>query len=253
MTASLAGALLVVTATVALSPGEARAQAARAPDPVQSVTPTATSTTVETPPKAATQTTPASPGTITTTTTTVAPAIADTHSPPPPTIAPVLEPGPRDPSQNAWGAYLGTSASFDRAATAIQLGARLKVSRRWTFGLDGEWNPWISTTGPRIRRGVINTYGTAILRLPLAYESFNLRTTVTLGTSYLLTDLYGAPSGSLGLYAGVSPLGLEWKLSRTYVLIVNPLNIALAAPQLQGVPLFYPQYRFSIGLGILNG
>jgi hypothetical protein len=165
----------------------------------------------------------------------------------------VLEPGPRDPSRTAWGAYLGTAASFDRAATAVQLGARVKVSRRWTFGVDGEWNPWISTTGPRIRRGVFNTYGTAILRLPLAYESFNLRTTVTLGTSYLLTDLYGAPSGSLGLYVGVSPLGLEWKLSRTYLLIVNPLNIALAAPQLQGVPLLYPQYRFSIGIGILNG
>jgi hypothetical protein len=138
-------------------------------------------------------------------------------------------------------------------SAAVQLGARLKVSRRWTFGVDGEWNPWIALNGPRVRRGVLNTYGTAILRLPLAYESFNLRTTVNLGTSYLLTGLYGAPQGSLGLYFGVSPLGLEWKLSRSYVLIVNPLNIAVPVPQLKGVPLMYSQYRFSIGLGILNG
>jgi hypothetical protein len=38
-----------------------------------------------------------------------------------------------------------------------------------------------------------------------------------------------------------------------FILIVNPLNIALPVPQLHGVPLTYPQYRFSLGLGILAG
>jgi hypothetical protein len=247
-----AGALLVAGA-IGLAPGTAHGRSQHPPGAAASVAPAATSTTTETPAKAATRTKPATPATTTTTTTVVTPAIPDTHSPPPPQITPVLEPGPSDPSQTAWGAYLGTAASFDKAAAAVQLGARLKVSRRWTLGVDGEWNPWISLTGPRMRRGVLNTYGTVILRLPLAYESFNLRTTFNVGTSYLLMSLYGAPSGSLGLYVGLSPLGLEWKLSRRYVLIVNPLNVALPAPQLQGVPLIYPQYRFSIGLGIMNG
>jgi hypothetical protein len=80
-----------------------------------------------------------------------------------------------------------------------------------------------------------------------------LRTTVNLGTSYLLIDLYGAPKGSIGLYGAIYPLGLEWKLSRVFILVINPLGIALPVPQLQGVPLTYPQYRFSIGLEVLGG
>ena len=74
-----------------------------------------------------------------------------------------------------------------------------------------------------------------------------------LGISYLLIDLYGAPKGSIGLYGAIYPLGLEWKVSRVFLLIINPLGIAIPVPQLQGVPLTYPQYRFSIGLGILAG
>ena len=53
---------------------------------------------------------------------------------------------------------------------------------------------WVSLNGPTpIRAGTLNTDGTAILRFPLAYENFNLRTTVNLGISILLIDLYGAP------------------------------------------------------------
>ena len=107
--------------------------------------------------------------------------------------------------------------------------------------------------GDRFGSGVFNLYGAAILRFPLAYENFNLRATVNLGASYLLMTLYGAPSGSLGIYAGVSPAGLEWKLSRRFILVVNPLSIALPVPQLHGVPLTYPQYRVNIGFEIQSG
>lgn len=181
-------------------------------------------------------------------------AAAEKVAAPAPTTVPVPQPGPADPSESAWGAYLGISGSVDKPAMAIQLGVRLRLSTHWTIGLDVESNPWISTTGPNlIRAGTLNGFGTVILRFPLAYENFNLRTTVNLGVSYLLIDLYGAPKGSLGLYGAIYPLGLEWKLSRVFMLIINPLGIAMPAPQLQGVPLTYPQYRFSIGLGILSG
>jgi hypothetical protein len=173
---------------------------------------------------------------------------------PPPTTVPVPQPGPVDPSETAWGGYLGLSGSVDKPAAAIQLGVRLRLSKHWTVGWDVESNPWISVNGPSfMRAGTLNTYGTVILRFPLAYENFNLRTTVNLGISYLLIDLYGAPKGSLGLYGAIYPLGLEWKLSRVFLLIINPLGIAVPIPQLKGVPLSYPQYRFSIGLGILAG
>lgn len=182
------------------------------------------------------------------------PDAPDPHVPPPPVTKPVPQPGPHDPSESAWGAYLGFSGSINRSALAGQLGVRLRASTNWTFGLDGEWNPWLSFNGPSpVRAGAANFYGTAIFRLPLAYENFNLRSAVSAGVSYLLIDLYGVPQGSLGPYVGVSPFGLEWKLSRLFLLIINPLNFALPVPKITGMPLWFPQYRFSIGLGVLAG
>ena len=176
-----------------------------------------------TPAKPATRSRSATPATTTTTvtTTTSGPPDGNEHLPPAPTIVAVEEPGPRDPTRTAWGAYFGSSGSVDKAAVAVQLGARFKSSKHWTFGLDGEWNPWITLNGYRFGSGVFNFYGTAILRFPLTYENFNLRATANLGVSVLLMNLYGAPAGSTGLYAGISPAGLEWKLSRTFILIVR--------------------------------
>jgi hypothetical protein len=172
---------------------------------------------------------------------------------PPPTVVPVAQPGPDDPSETALGGYLGFSGSLDKPAVAGTAGARLRVSKRWAFGLDAEWNPWIAYTGKPLRSGAFNVYGTAMLRFPLAYEKFNLRTSVSLGTSYLLMDLYGAPRGSYGVYFGFSPLALEWKLSRVFYLVIAPINIALPMPKITGVPLLYPQYRLSIGLEFYAG
>jgi hypothetical protein len=181
-------------------------------------------------------------------------AAAAEHKAPPPVTTPVKEPGPKDPSQIALGAYLGGSGSASNAAAAAALGVRLRFSKHWTFGLDAEWNPWIAVNGATtVRAGAFNGYGTVILRLPLAYEQFNLRTTANLGVSRLLIDLYGAPKGSTGIYAGLSPLGIEWKMSRYFFLIVNPLNYAMPTPQLKGVPFSYSQYRFTIGLEVYGG
>ena len=181
-------------------------------------------------------------------------AEAAEHKAPPPVTKVVKEPGPKDPSQTALGAYLGGSGSVNNSAVAAALGARLRFSTHWTFGLDAEWNPWIAVNGAStVRAGVFNGYGTVILRLPLAYEQFNLRTTANLGVSRLLIDLYGAPKGSTGIYAGLSPLGLEWKMSRMFFLIINPLNFAMPTPQLKGVPFSYSQYRFTIGLEVYGG
>jgi len=176
------------------------------------------------------------------------------HTVPPPVTTPVKEPGPKDPSKVALGAYLGGSGSVNNAAAAVALGARLRFSRHWTFGLDAEWNPWISVNGAStVRAGAFNGYGTVILRLPLAYQQFNLRTTANFGVSRILIDLYGVPKGTTGIYAGLSPLGLEWKMSRMFFLIINPLNFAMPTPQLKGVPFSYSQYRFTIGLEIYGG
>ncbi len=187
------------------------------------------------------------------TTTLTRPTVPNEHAPPPPTVVPVPEPGPYDPNAMAWGAYLGGAASVDHPAVAAGGGLRLRASKSWTFGLDGEWNPWLAFNGSTVHAGAVNVYGRVIVRLPLAYESFNLRSSVSLGTSYLVSNLYGAPRGSYGIFAGVSFLGLEWKLSRSLLLIIDPLSYVVPAPQLQGVPLLYGQYRFSLGLELYLG
>jgi hypothetical protein len=42
-------------------------------------------------------------------------------------------------------------------------------------------------------------------------------------------------------------------MSRVFFLIVNPLNIAVPAPQLSGIPFAFPQYRATVGLEIYSG
>ena len=157
----------------------------------------------------------------------------------------------KQPAGRAFGGHLAGAGSFDHGALAAALGARLRVNKHWTFGLDAEWNPWISTEAAQtVRAGVFNAYGTVILRVPLSYERFNLRTTANVGMSRLLIDLYGAPKGTTGIYLGLSPLGIEWEISRRIFLLLDPIGIAVPTPQLSGVPFSYPQYRTTVGVEI---
>lgn len=93
---------------------------------------------------------------------------------------------------------------------------------------------------------MFNAYMTGILRFPLPFEDFNLRTSVSAGTSVLLHDLYGAPKGSVGAYVGANLLSVEYKASKALYVVFSPLGFALPVPQLQGVPFLYPQYRLGV-------
>jgi len=175
-------------------------------------------------------------------------AESDEHGPPPPLTQPVVEPGPSDPTRITWGGSLAAGGALDNGALAFALGARLRAAKSWSFGLDAEWNPWLAYNGTLVRGGVFNFYGTAMFRVPLAYERFNLRIAASLGLSRLLINLYGAPVGSTGVYFAFNPLALEWKISRLFYLVTTPLGFAMAAPQLRGVPLVYSQYRTTVAL-----
>lgn len=50
------------------------------------------------------------------------------------------------------------------------------------------------------------------------------------------------------LFFGVTPLGLDVRLSRTVLLVLNPGHIAVPAPHLEGLPFAYVQYRFTVGV-----
>lgn len=163
------------------------------------------------------------------------------------------EPGARDPEEISLGGQVGIAGSVDYGALAAQVGGRVRLRPNWTLGLDAEWNPWIemtplSSNSSELRSGVFNGYATVIFRVPLQSEPFNLRVSASAGFSRLLMDLYGAPRGSTGIFAGVQPLGLEWKMSRIFCLVLNPIGVAVPVPQLKGVPFGYLQYRFGLAV-----
>jgi hypothetical protein len=146
--------------------------------------------------------------------------------------------------------HLGFGASYDRPAIAGTLGAKLQLSPGWMVGLDAEWNPWISLDTKKIRNGVFNVYASVVRRYQMRYEAVNLRTTAGIGASALLFDLYGARSGSVGPFLGVSVLGIEWKLAKNWYFVFDPAYIAFTVPHVTGVPLGYLQYRVVAGLDV---
>ena len=143
------------------------------------------------------------------------------------------------------GFYTAVAGSVDRGALATTLALRVRVTERWIVGFDSEWNPWI--TASVARAGAINLAFTGIRRWPLTWERVNLRSTLQLGMSVLLFDVFGAPGGSVGLYVATAPLGIDVDLRRGCRLVVDPLGVAIPVPHLTGEPFYYMQYRISIG------
>jgi hypothetical protein len=144
------------------------------------------------------------------------------------------------------GFALSLSGAIDRPALAGSIGLRVRLHQRFVLGFDTEWNPWISTAND-FKNGAFNAYFVGIVRYPLNWQRINLRSTVAIGASVLLFDVYGAPAGSIGVYAGTSPLGLDVDLGRALKLVIDPINLSLPVPHLTAAPFYYLQYRITVG------
>jgi MYXO-CTERM domain-containing protein len=154
----------------------------------------------------------------------------------------VLRPGP-------WVGFVAAlGASVDRTALAGSLGVRFRASPKWLLGLDVEWNPWFTTSPARMRSGALNLQAILIRRYQLRLSRIALRTTLRLGMSVLLFDLYGAPQGSVGPYVGLAPLGVEVALGSGWRVVIDPIDWELPVPHVTGAPLYYPQYRLLVSL-----
>jgi MYXO-CTERM domain-containing protein len=147
-----------------------------------------------------------------------------------------------------FGIAASVGGSLDRSAAVGALGGRFRLSSRWVVGADVEWNPWIATYPVAVHAGAFNAYGTLIRRYPMRFERVNLRTTLHVGMSVLLFDVYGARAGSVGPYLGIAPLGIDVHLRRGWKLVLDPLTLDIPIPHLTGVPLYYEQFRLIIGL-----
>jgi hypothetical protein len=156
-------------------------------------------------------------------------------------------PGKTDRSGAVFG-RVALGASYDKPGLSGGLGLRYQAYERLMFGFDTEWNPWLTITPSELRAGALNSYVSVIGRFQLAYSPINVRTTASLGASFLLTDLVGAPSGSVGPFLGLSFLGVEWKVAPGFYLTIDPTYIAFPVPHVTGIPFGYLQYRFQVGL-----
>jgi hypothetical protein len=101
-----------------------------------------------------------------------------------------------------------------------------------------------------MRTGVATVSGAVTRRFPMRFDRVNLRTTLHLGVSTLLFDVYGAPQYSTGPYVAFSPLGIDYDLGHSVRIVWDPMEMALPMPLVAQIPLYYEQFRMMIGLQI---
>lgn len=146
------------------------------------------------------------------------------------------------------GIATAAGVSFSRGAAVAMIGGRFRINERWIVGLNVAWNPWITSAPITMRAGALEVYATGIRRWPMRFDRVNLRTSLHVGTATLLFDVYGAPKHSTGLFLAGSVLGLDYDLGHSLRLVIDPAEMAVAIPSFGGVPLWYEQFRFMVGL-----
>ena len=149
-----------------------------------------------------------------------------------------------------WGFTASFGGAIDRPALVTSIGGRYRITEEWVVGLDAGWNPWLTTSPMQMHTGVATVAATLIRRFPMRFDRVNLRTSLHLGTSTLLFDVYGAPKYSTGPYAALSPLGLDYDLGGSVRIVWDPMEIAVPVPLLGQLPLYYEQFRMVIGIQI---
>jgi uncharacterized protein (TIGR03382 family) len=149
-----------------------------------------------------------------------------------------------------WGFTASAGAAVDRPAGAVTVGGRYRITEQWIVGLDAGWNPWVTTSPMMVHAGVATLAGTLIRRFPMKFDRVNLRTSLHLGVSTLLFDVYGAPKYSTGPYGAFSPLGLDYDLGHAVRIVWDPIEIAMPVPLLGQLPLYYEQFRMMLGIQI---
>jgi len=143
--------------------------------------------------------------------------------------------------------HVAVGGGIDHAAVAVSVGVRYRFAEAWMIGLDAELNPWASVDSQRFEWGTFQSYATVVRSYDVS-PTVSLRTTGQLGVSTLLFDVYGVDDRSLGLYVGLSLVGIEIAMDDSLALVVDPAHVAVPVPQLTGAPCAYRQYRFTSAL-----
>lgn len=138
------------------------------------------------------------------------------------------------------------SAFSDIAERSVLTGAFGYSARgglRWSgFGVFFlvEHNLWVATEyDGNVVQGAINLG----LGGDIIYGRGLVRTSLALGPSILAWNTILDDAGSVGLFFEARPVGLRWAVHEILVFGLDPLNFAIVAPVLGGIPLVNVQYR----------
>jgi uncharacterized protein (TIGR03382 family) len=167
-----------------------------------------------------------------------------------PTVAEVQKIREAKELGSALGFAFAIGGGVDRPGMDGTIAVRYRLSERWLVGLDAGWNPWITTSPLKERAGVATVAATLIRRYPMKFDRVNLRSSLHVGVSTLLFDVYGAPMYSTGPYFAIAPLGIDYDLGHSVRLVVDPVEFAMPIPLVGQLPLYYEQFRFMIGLQV---
>lgn len=146
-----------------------------------------------------------------------------------------------------FGTLIKGGFAIDNAAAQVGLGVRYDLNRTWTVGLGLDWSPWLSLDTARTTRGTADIYAEGVFHLDVR-DFLELRITAAAGISVMLFDTWAAPSGSVGPYFMISPLGVGFRMNDRLRLLVDPAELVFPVPQMKGIPLIYRQHRLSIAL-----
>ena len=167
-----------------------------------------------------------------------------------PTVAEVEQVREDKQLGSPFGVDMRIGGAFVHGGVAGSVGLRYRLNERWSIGIDGEWNPWITSAPWTLKTGVADVYATVIHRYPMKIDRVNLRTTLNLGASMLLFDVYGAPKYDIGPVIGFSPLGIDYDLGNHVRIVFDPLGVIVPVPLIGLIPLYYEQFRTMIGIQI---
>ena len=131
----------------------------------------------------------------------------------------------------------------DRSVLAGTFGYGARGGYRWNnwgIFLVTEHNMWLATEyDTRVVQGAVNLG----LGCEFIYGQGFVRTSLALGPSILAWNTILDDAGSVGVFLDLRPVGLRWAVHEILVIGFDPLNLALVAPVLDGIPLINIQYR----------
>jgi hypothetical protein len=146
----------------------------------------------------------------------------------------------------------GPYASFRMGAGLWRPSMGIQVSagwawKKWLLGYVMEWNPWIAM------ERIGTAPGTYVTGLELAYMypvnlRMSLRFGMVQGFGVLLFDPYGHHQGEIGPYSAYRIMGLDIKVSRRVVVMIDPVDMSVVVINPVKLPLLYQQWRFSLAV-----